>query len=120
MESTGLSVVVAFIQPFQLERVIDALRHAEHCPGVSVTEVRGMGSTRAHPPRRGERTEVVPLEQAVRLEIFCASVDAVPLADVIRTHAHTGHAGDGKVFVCPVTDAARIRTGAHGADALHP
>ena len=63
---------MAFIQPFQLDAVVDALRHVRGFPGLSVSEVRGLGLQRdAHPPRSGERSEVDPFETRVRLEIFC-------------------------------------------------
>jgi len=69
METAFMNCVVAFIQPFQLERVIDALRSIPDFPGVSVSDVRGFGRLAAHAPRKGERTEVDPFDPKVRLEI---------------------------------------------------
>lgn len=120
MESNPLNYVVAFIQPFQLDAVVDALRHVRGCPGLSVTEVRGMGCTGAHPPQTGERSEVDPFERKVRVEIFCQHADAVVIVETIRRAAHTGNPGDGKIFVGPVTLAQRIRTGEWGEAALRP
>ena len=120
MEQGPLNYVVAFIQPFQLDAVVDALRQIRGCPGLSVSEVRGVGCTGAHPPHAGERSEVDPFERKVRVEIFCRQADAVLIVETIRRAAHTGNAGDGKVFVGPVTLAQRIRTGEWGEAALRP
>lgn len=120
MESSALSVVVAFIQPFQLEPVVDALRRVEGCPGMSASDVRGVGCTGAHPPHKGERTEVEPFDGKVRLEIYCSASDVSVIVAAIRAAAHTGNPGDGKIFVGPVAEAQRIRTGASGDAALRP
>lgn len=120
MESVPLSFVVAYIQPFQLDSVVDALRHLPGCPGMSVSEVRGFGCARAHPPREGEKAEVDPFERRLRIEIFCRPGDVVGIVNAIRQAAHTGHPGDGKIFAGPVTLAQRIRTGEWGEAALRP
>ena len=120
METSPLNYVVAFIQPFQTDAVVDALRHVRGCPGLSVSDVRGVGCTGAHPPRAGERSEVDPFERKVRIEIFCRASDAVVIVEAIRQAAHTGHPGDGKIFVGPVTLAQRIRSGEWGEAALRP
>jgi nitrogen regulatory protein PII len=64
-----LQVVVAFVQPFQLDAVVDALRSLPCFPGMSVSEVRGFGAHRAHPPAEGEETVVHALEKNVRIEV---------------------------------------------------
>ena len=120
MESTALTVVVAFIQPFQLESTIDVLRTLPMCPGLSVATVRGVGCTGAHPPRAGERTEVDALEERLRLEIYCASIDADAIVDVLARAARTGHPGDGKIFVLPVLQGRRIRNDDTGVNAVRP
>ena len=120
MGTSPLTYVVAFIQPFQLDAVVDSLRQVRGCPGLSVSEVCGVGCTGAHPPQAGERWEVDPFERKVRLEIFCRQADAVVIAETIRRAAHTGNPGDGKIFVGPVTLAQRIRTGEWGEAALRP
>lgn len=120
MDTPTLAVVVAFIQPFQLESVVDALRLIEGCPGISASDVRGVGCTGAHAPRPGERTEVDAFEQKTRLELFCRATDVPIIVETIHAAARTGHPGDGKIFVSPVTQARRIRTGASGEAALRP
>lgn len=116
--NSSLNYVVAFIQPFQLEAVVDALRGLPRFPGMSVTDVRGFGAHLAHPPAEGEETEVHPFEKKVRLEIFCLPAELVAIIETIRKAAHTGHAGDGKIFAGPVTLAYRIRTAEWGEGAI--
>ena len=118
--SSSLNYVVAFIQPFQLDAVVDALRLVRGCPGMSVSETRGFGCARAHPPRKGERAEVDPFEKKVRLEVFCRAADVPGIVEAIRGAAHTGNPGDGKIFVGPVTLAQRIRTGEWGEASVRP
>lgn len=116
--SSSLTQIVAFIQPFQLDAVVDALRGLPHFPGMSVSDVRGMGAHRAHPPREGEDIEVQAFEKKLRIEIFCLPSELIAIVETIRKTAHTGHPGDGKIFAGPVTLAYRIRTGEWGEDAI--
>ncbi len=51
-----MNVIVAYLQPFQLDDMVDALRRVQGCPGLSVSEVQGLGCSGAHPPRKGENT----------------------------------------------------------------
>lgn len=119
MQANTLQFVVAFIQPVQLDRVVDALRDIPRFPGLSVSEVRGFGYRGAHRPREGQRAEVHPLEtRRLRLEIFCRAAEAVVIIESIRKAAFTGQAGDGKIFAGPVTLAYRVRTGEWGETAL--
>lgn len=118
METAFMNCIVAFIQPFQLERTVDSLRQLPGFPGVSVTEVRGFGRHAAHPPRAGERSEVDAFQSRLRLEIYAPGTAVSAIVDTIRTSARTGHAGDGIVFVTDVAWALRIRTGQVGSEAL--
>ena len=118
MQTSSLNVVVAFIQPFQLGRVVDAVRTIPNFPGMSVSDVRGFGSHAAHRPRAGERGEVYPFHECLRIEIFCRAADVATIVETIRKAAYTGHAGDGKIFAGPLTLAVRIRTGESGEEAI--
>lgn len=123
MSADSMHTVVAVIQPFLLEQVVDALRLVPNFPGMSVSDLRGFGRRCAHAPLRGERTEVEPFEEKVRIEIHCRQPELQPILDSIRKAAHTGNPGDGKVFVGPLTRVLSIRTGEEGADVLlcgHP
>jgi len=116
--SSELQFIVAFIQPFQLDAVVDAVRRMPDFPGMSVSEVRGFGSHAAHTPREGERSEVHAFEARLRLEVFCRLDEASSIVETIGQAAHTGHPGDGKIFAGPVTLAQRIRTGDWGDAAI--
>ncbi len=118
MDGSSLAAVIAFIQPFQLESVVNALRSMPVFPGLSVSEVRGFGRHGAHPPQVGEPAEVVPLEKKIRLEIYCLVTEATSIQQAIRQAAYTGHQGDGKIFVVDIASAMRIRTGEVGPAAL--
>jgi len=118
IDSELMNSVTAFIQPFQLERVVDALRRVPDFPGMSVTEVRGFGRHGAHPPVAGEREEVDPFKKKVRIEIFCRANELSTIVDTIRETAHTGNPGDGKILIGTLAGAVRIRTGEEGAAAL--
>ena len=116
--SSSLNYVVAFIQPFQLDGVVDALRHLPNFPGMSVSNVRGFGAHAAHPPHKGERAEIDPFKPKVRIEVFCRPSELIAIVETIRKAAHTGNAGDGKIFAGPVTLAYRVRSGEWGESAL--
>ena len=118
MQPTPINVVVAFIQPFQLDNVVDALRRLPSFPGMSVSDVRGVGAHRGDPPRAGESTEWHPFEKKVRVEVFCRPSELVAIIETVRKAAHTGNAGDGKIFAGPVMLAYRIRTGEWGESAI--
>jgi nitrogen regulatory protein PII len=118
MESELLNIVVAYIQPFRLEAVADSLRALPGFPGMSVSEARGFGRHGAHRPRPGERSEVEAFEPAVRIEIACCRSELTSIVETIRVTAHTGHAGDGKIFVGTLAWAIGIRTGEEGPAAI--
>jgi nitrogen regulatory protein P-II 1 len=118
MDSDLINTVVAFIRPFQLDPVVDALRHLPNFPGLSVCDVRGFGRHGAHPPNRGEVAEVDPFAHMVRLEITCRGQELSSIVETIRRTARTGHPGDGKIFISTAAWACRIRTDEEGPDAV--
>jgi nitrogen regulatory protein P-II 1 len=93
--------IKAVIQPFLLDRVLDGLHEIEGLPGVTVSEARAVSMERGH------------FDQIlkVKLEIMVPDALVAPVVQVIRERAHTGNAGDGGIFVIPVEEAIRIRTG---------
>jgi len=119
MDTDIINTVVAYIRPFQLDAVVDALRALPGFPGMSVSDVRGFGHHGAHPPHRGERAEVDPFTPTKRLEIACRGQELSGIVETIRETARTGHAGDGKIFIGTLAWAIRIRTGEEGSDAIH-
>ena len=114
MMTQSMTTVVAYIQPFQLEGLADALRAVTGFPGMTVSDTRGFGGARAQVPKPGEPGEVDPYRPTVRIEIVCASEEAPRIAEAVCRAAHTGHAGDGLVLTAPVTAHFRIRDGRFG------
>jgi len=113
-----MTVVVAYVQPFQMEPLVDALRAVPGFPGMTIADARGFGRAQAHEPRPGEPGEVDPFRATVRVEVVCASEAASHIADAICRAAHTGRAGDGLVFTVPVASTGRIRDGSSGSRAV--
>jgi nitrogen regulatory protein P-II 1 len=112
-----IKLIVAFVRPGKLGDVKKALAEVG-APSLTVTNVRGRGS---QPVKKGQwRGEeyVVDLHEKVKLETVVADVPTDDVVDAISEAAHTGDPGDGKIFVVDVTDAAQIRTGKTGPDAV--
>ena len=114
-----MKYLLAFIPPDFLHRVKDALI-AKHIHGLSVSDARGFGQEQdaAHP----EHHEFMgsELTKRIRLEIICHDEEVDRVLEAMYAAGHTGHAGDGKVFVLPVLDALRLKTGERGPAALGP
>ena len=109
--------VEAVIKPFKLEEVKEALTGAGFI-GMTVTEVRGFGRQKGHTEMyRGVEYKVDFLPK-IKLEVVVADDRATKVVDLIVAAARTGSIGDGKVFVSPLEDVVRIRTGEHGEGAV--
>jgi nitrogen regulatory protein P-II 1 len=105
--------VEAIIKPFKLDDVKEALTGAG-IVGMTVSEVRGFGRQKGHTEvyRGGEYTvEFLP---KIKVEVVVPDGLTDKVASLIVSAARTGSIGDGKVFVSPLEDAVRIRTGEHG------
>ena len=109
--------VEAVIKPFRLEEVKEALTGAGFV-GMTVTEVRGFGRQKGHTEmyRGGEyKVDFLP---KLKVEVVVPDDRAGKVVDLILAAARTGSIGDGKVFVSPLDDVVRIRTGEHGEGAV--
>jgi len=109
--------IEAIIKPFKLDEVKDALTGAGII-GMTVSEVRGFGRQKGHTEmyRGGEYT--VDFLPKMKVEVVVPNERAAKVVELIAAAAKTGSIGDGKVFVTPVEDAVRIRTGEHGDSAI--
>lgn len=109
--------VEAIIKPFKLDDVKEGLSSLG-VKGLTVTEVKGFGRQRGHREvYRGAEYQVDFISK-IKIEIVIES-DMVPeVVKVIRDKAHTGQIGDGKIFIMPMEEAIRIRTGEKGKDAI--
>ncbi len=109
--------IEAIIQPFKLEPVKEAL-HAISVEGMTVTEVKGFGRQKGlREVYRGMEYQVDFLPK-VKIEIVAADDKVQTIIDTIVNKARTGRVGDGKIFVYPVSEVLRIRTGETGQSAI--
>ena len=109
--------IKAIIQPFMLDKVLEALHGIEDLPGLTVSEVRGFGRTRGRNSDAGAAGPSQYVKKA-KLEVVVPDVLLERVLRTIQEHAHTGNLGDGKIFVYRVDDVLRIRTGERGDAAI--
>jgi nitrogen regulatory protein P-II 1 len=112
-----VKVVVAIIKPFKLDEVKDAVK-AAGVQGLTLTEVQGFGRQGGHTETYRGAEYTIDLVPKVRLEILVDDAQASEVVDAIVSTGRTGKIGDGKVWVLPVDDVVRIRTGERGPDAI--
>ena len=112
-----MKLIVAIIKPFKLDDVRDAIAEAG-IQGMTVTEVRGFGRQKGHTELYRGAEYVVDFLPKLKLEVAVPDdrVDAV--VEAIADAAASGRIGDGKIFVSPLEQSIRIRTGETGEDAL--
>lgn len=109
--------IKAIIQPFMLEKVLHALATIRELPGVTVSQVTGWGKARGEGVRDPVHQGGHRLAKKTKLEIVVSDALAPLVAKAISTSARTGNIGDGKIFVYPVQDAIKIRTGGRSEEA---
>jgi len=109
--------IEAIIKPFKLDEVKEALSK-EGIQGMTVYEVKGFGRQKGHTELYRGAEYVVDFLPKVKIEVLVADEQAAAVADIIVAAAHTGRIGDGKLFITPVEEVVRIRTGERGRDAL--
>jgi nitrogen regulatory protein PII len=107
--------IKAIIRRDRLERVLDALHQIADVPGITMTTVTGIG--RRRPDAAGGAIEFGEVAMT-KLEVVVPDTMLSDAVESIRRAACTGHPGDGKVFVLPVEQAMKIRSGEQGIDAL--
>lgn len=109
--------IEAIIKPFKLDEVKEALNEID-VRGITVTEVKGFGRQKGHTELYRGAEYVVDFLPKIKLEIVVKEELVIKVVETIVETAKTGRIGDGKVFVLPVEDAVRIRTGEKGEDAI--
>ena len=109
--------IEAIIKPHKLDEVKDRLRQVG-ISGMTVTEVKGFGRTGGKTEVYRGSAYVVDFVPKIRLEIVVKDSVVSDIVQVLAKAAKTGKIGDGKVFVTPVEDALRIRTGEKGEEAI--
>jgi nitrogen regulatory protein P-II 1 len=109
--------IEAIIKPFKLDEVKEAL-HAIGLQGITVTEAKGFGRQKGHTELYRGAEYVVDFLPKVKIEVVIDDASVDRAVEAIQQAAHTGRIGDGKIFITPVEEAIRIRTGERGADAI--
>ncbi|GFE62263.1 P-II family nitrogen regulator [Geobacter sp. AOG2] len=112
-----MKLVEAIIKPFKLDEVKDALNDIG-IEGITVSEVKGYGRQKGHTELYRGAEYVVDFIPKIKLEIVIADELVPKVVETIETAAKTGRIGDGKIFVIPLEEAVRIRTGEKGNDAV--
>ena len=112
-----MKLVTAIIKPFKLDDVREALSEIG-VQGITVTEVKGFGRQKGHTELYRGAEYVVDFLPKVKLDTVIDDGLVERVIEAITKSANTGKIGDGKIFVFPVEQAIRIRTGESGPDAL--
>jgi nitrogen regulatory protein P-II 1 len=109
--------IEAVIKPFKLDEVKEAL-HGIGIQGMTVTEVRGFGRQKGHTELYRGAEYVVDFLPKIKIEIAVKDEMVDKVIDAIVKAANTGRIGDGKIFVMPMEEVIRIRTGERGPEAV--
>ena len=109
--------IEAVIKPFKLDDVKEALTGIGVI-GMTVSEVRGFGRQKGHTELYRGAEYVVEFLPKVKIEVLIDDGKAAGVVDAIVAAARTGQIGDGKIFISPVAEAVRIRTGERGSNAV--
>ena len=112
-----MKLIAAIIKPFKLDEVREALAEIG-VSGLTVAEVKGFGRQKGHTELYRGAEYVVDFLPKIRVEVVVPADMVESAIEAIVKAARTGKIGDGKIFVLPVEQAIRIRTGECGAEAL--
>ncbi|MDR2872982.1 MAG: P-II family nitrogen regulator [Xanthomonadaceae bacterium] len=112
-----MKLITAIIRPFKLDEVREALAQAG-VSGVTVTEVKGFGRQKGHTELYRGAEYVVDFLPKIKIETVIDDDRLEDVLDAIQRSAGTNKIGDGKIFVMPVEQVVRIRTGEIGVDAI--
>lgn len=112
-----MKMVTAIIKPFKLDEVREALAEIG-VQGITVTEVKGFGRQKGHTELYRGAEYVVDFLPKVKIDIAVKTDNVEQVIEAVRNAANTGKIGDGKIFVSPLEQVIRIRTGESGEDAI--
>lgn len=109
----AMKLITAIIRPHKLDTLKDAL-FAKGVQGMTISDVRGVGRQRGHTETYRGVSYAVDFLPKLKIEIAVADGDVMSVVDTISQAVHTGEIGDGKIFVLPIDEMVRIRTGEMG------
>ena len=112
-----MKLITVIIKPFKLDEVREALSDIG-IQGMTVTETKGFGRQKGHAELYRGAEYVVDFLPKIKLEVVVANRQVEQVIDAIISVAHSGKIGDGKIFVSPIEEVIRIRTGERGDSAV--
>lgn len=112
-----MKLITAIIKPHQLDDVKEALE-AFGITGMTVSEASGFGRQRGHSEVYRGAEYTVDFVPKIRLEVLVEDLDSASVVSVVVNAARTGRIGDGKVWVSPIDEVVRVRTGEKGEEAI--
>jgi nitrogen regulatory protein PII len=112
-----MKLIMAVVRPYKLQEVKEALAKVG-VTGLTVTDVRGAGKQKGQVERYRGSEYNIDLIAKCKIELAVTDDQTEEVLQAVRSSAYTGEIGDGKIFVFPLTDAMRIRTGERGEDSL--
>jgi nitrogen regulatory protein P-II 1 len=112
-----MKMIIAIIKPFKLDEVKEALQEVG-LQGITITEARGFGRQKGHTELYRGAEYVVDFLPKVKIEVVVEDNMVERTTEAIINAARTGRIGDGKIFIMPVEEVIRIRTGERGTDAI--
>jgi nitrogen regulatory protein P-II 1 len=110
--------IKAIIRPSKLLEVTEELQKINELPGVTVSEIRGFGKSRAKNAKDKIVYEMVELIPRIKLEVVVNDRMVDEVVKVIQKYSHTGNTGDGKIFISVVENVVKIRTNERGGGAI--
>ncbi len=110
--------IKAIIRPFKLDDVVTALHKIENLPGITISEIKGFGKTKASDSKDAFRDGLHHYVKKTKIELVVKDEILEEVVKVIQKNAFTGNPGDGKIFILDVKDTIRIRTNERGENAI--
>jgi len=110
--------IKAYVRPHQLSKVVMALHEIKELAELAITKVQGFGRGRAEGASTRIVEDFIEYVPYIKIEICCNDEIADKILSTIQENSHTGHKGDGKIFVSDITTAVRISTGERNSEAL--
>ena len=110
--------IKAIIRPFKLLNVVATLQKIENLPGVTISDIRGFGKSKAKDAQDKITDGPIAYAQKIKIEVVVPDELVETVVNAIQAQAHTGNPGDGKIFICSVDDVIKIRTNERGDGAV--
>ncbi|AFN73821.1 nitrogen regulatory protein P-II [Melioribacter roseus P3M-2] len=110
--------IKAIIKPFKLDDVITELHKIEGLPGITISEIKGFGKSKAKNSTDPVREGIHEFVKKVKLELVVPDNLVENVVNTIQQTAHTGNIGDGKIFIIDVEEVVKIRTNERGESAI--